>query len=86
MLKEKECKIIAGRIFADMIGIDKLIEAKERVITTQRIDGNSFIMSFGIFDEVINENANNYADKLLTVDVDMVNGNAKVVFKAESIM
>ena len=85
MLREEECRIIAGKIFADAIGIDALIEAKDRLVTTQRIDKNIFIMSFGIFDDIIKEDSNNYADKLLTVDVNMLNGNADIVFADESI-
>ena len=42
-------------------------------------------MSFGIFDDVLKEDTNNYADKLLTVDVNMVNGDTRVTFKAETI-
>ena len=85
MLKEKECRVIAGRIFANTIGIDRLQEAKDRIVTTQRIEQNTFIMSFGIFDDTINEESNNYADKLLTVDVNMVNGETEIAFKAESL-
>ena len=43
-------------------------------------------MNFGIFDELLKKDSNNYAEKLLTVDVDMTNGDAKISFKAESLL
>ena len=85
MMTEKECRVSAGRIFADLIGFDNLLEARDRIVTTQAIRGNSFIMSFGIFDEIINEGANNYADKLLTVNVDMNNGDNKIDYLSKKI-
>ena len=85
MISRKEGKNIAGEMFKNSFDINTLISVKERLCTAERLDGDKLTVHFGLFDEKMDEDKENYPETIFTAMVNLRNGTSVVVFAKDDM-